>query len=238
MYRAFTLIELLVVISTIALLIAILLPALSSAKASSRRVQCAAHQQQILQIFFSYGTDNDGRFPTMGGHDGNGNIVVNNQHLSFIGVPPLRDLADYGYDPLAYLCPDRGDSFVTTYWSGPQLITRTSYYHMMGQVPVGNNEPFPGPGAGWASPWSMDESGGLVMIADIIERNTLTPRRTTSSHGPNGLVEGPLGGSEQPIEIGSLGGNVGLLDGSVGFVKQQDMQEHPVRSQGTTSGYW
>lgn len=235
---AFTLIELLVVISIIALLIAILLPALGSARASARRTQCAAHQQQILQSFFSHAADNRGRFPAMGGHDGNGSVVISNQHLSFIGVPPLRTLTDYGYDPLEYLCPDRGDSFITTYWSGPRLITRTSYYHMMGQVAAGNNEPFPGPGVGWTSPWSMDESGELVMIGDIIERNTLTPRRTTSSHGPNGLVEGPLGGSEHPSEIGSLGGNVGLLDGSVGFVNQDEMQERPVRSLGTTSGYW
>ena len=58
--RGFTLIELLVVISIIALLIAILLPALSASKKSASRVQCLSNSRQWVQAIYSYAVDNDG----------------------------------------------------------------------------------------------------------------------------------------------------------------------------------
>lgn len=57
--QAFTLIELLVVISIISLLVAVLLPALSSARAAARSTQCKANQRQIGQAHYGYANDND-----------------------------------------------------------------------------------------------------------------------------------------------------------------------------------
>jgi prepilin-type N-terminal cleavage/methylation domain-containing protein len=62
--RAFTLIELLVVIAVIALLMGILMPALSKARKVARSAVCKAHLRQWGTVFFMYTTDNDDKFWT------------------------------------------------------------------------------------------------------------------------------------------------------------------------------
>jgi len=64
--RAFTLIELLVVIAIIALLMSILMPALSRVKKQARSTACQALLKQWGVIWSMYCDENNGRFPEAG----------------------------------------------------------------------------------------------------------------------------------------------------------------------------
>jgi len=101
-FSAFTLIELLVVIAIVALLLAILLPALGQAREQGRRARCMSNLHQIALAWHYYLEDHNGCFPLLSV----GNWLFNYGGKTLGRVPPLhhdpnpRLLNFYvGYDP-------------------------------------------------------------------------------------------------------------------------------------------
>ncbi|MFN0136660.1 MAG: type II secretion system protein [Phycisphaerae bacterium] len=66
-FAAFTLIELLVVVAIIALLISILLPALSRARDQAKTAVCGSNQRQLMLANTYYYQENKNRMPVIGG---------------------------------------------------------------------------------------------------------------------------------------------------------------------------
>ncbi|RKY07590.1 MAG: hypothetical protein DRP56_05460 [Planctomycetota bacterium] len=83
--KAFTLIELLVVISIIALLLSILMPALSKVKKQGKKVACASNLHQMHIALNAYASDWDYKYPPHDPIPGfqNTNIAQHTPHLAF-----------------------------------------------------------------------------------------------------------------------------------------------------------
>lgn len=87
-FRGFTIIELLVVISIIALLVGILLPALSLARESAKQAQSTSNTHQIALGLNMYAMENRGFFPSTG------HTTVT--WMERIGRPQIKQPGDFG----------------------------------------------------------------------------------------------------------------------------------------------
>lgn len=83
--NAFTLLELLVVVAIIAILAALLLPALARAKDRARRINCISNQKQLMTAWGLYQNDNLDRLVPNGGWQNGGSPTPTGPYLWVFG---------------------------------------------------------------------------------------------------------------------------------------------------------
>ena len=99
--RSFTLIELLVVIAIIAILAAMLLPALQQARSKALQINCLSNLKQLALAYRMYAEDNDGRTPQDWINTGGG---FGNTMYTWRGL-----IGQYAGDNKTFVCPERPD---------------------------------------------------------------------------------------------------------------------------------
>jgi prepilin-type N-terminal cleavage/methylation domain-containing protein len=116
--RAFTLIELLVVVAIIALLVAILIPALGKAREAARKTICGTHLKSQGTAFAIYAASYNDTLPTMAGgnwlHDQSSDTVI-----ALVGAAQTTNLNNLSEASIRkwFFCPTNSDANTVAAWN-------------------------------------------------------------------------------------------------------------------------
>ena len=242
MRRGFTLIELLVVISIIALLIAILLPALGAARESARRTQCLSNQRSIATASIAYAVDAKSRFPVSRIHrTPNSTGTINYYAPLSITINPrpgeasLSAFRSYGMSDEALSDPGRDFELYETGFDELAIA-----YFYLGGIDGWHNHvgDFAFPES--RSPVSLDTATSEQAMVACSQMRNSGVFGNTAGVNPLYHIDVPSHGSQGDAANTPIGGNHVYGDGSGAWVNWSDEWRmfHTFRTNGRHDLFW
>lgn len=240
----FALIELLVVVAVIAILAALLFPALAAAKERGKRAACLNNSRQFILAALIYATDNRDVLP-VGGTDKGDQFDT---HTPVFSSQNKSILSRYTTNLRAFDCPNLVRWMERPEWRNHDLYGVAIGYHYLGGH---SNTPWGlirGVTNQWTSPQKSTDNPSLPLLADL-NVDAVSYARILAPHTMRGPVVAeasyfsghPEAYHHRPVNLGAQGGNVGLLDGSVGWKDIQKMRRYRGSQIWDTDGcfgYW